>query len=80
MAFDGDEDPMEKLLDNAIWEHVWAELDRELENHIREEMQPVVPRRIQHRRTINWNHIATHNWLFADYFADEPLSVESFHR
>ena len=79
MAHDGDDDPMQRI-DDKLWERTSAEIDRLLEPHMQQQSQPVVPRPIQHQRTVARDHVSAHQRLFDDYFVEEPRWGEPFFR
>lgn len=61
---------VEDLIDELIPHALWNKTNRKLEQRRQAELELVVPRPIQHRRTRD--HVGAAQRLFADYFAEEP--------
>ncbi|XP_042005704.1 uncharacterized protein LOC121754407 [Salvia splendens] len=56
-----------------------AEINRLMREALQQQ-QPAVPRPIQHRGVVHRDHVAAHQRLFDDYFAEQPRFGDNFFR
>ncbi|XP_047978573.1 uncharacterized protein LOC125220448 [Salvia hispanica] len=71
MANDGDVDPSRRI-DEELWAHTSVKINRLVQEHLRQQQQPAVPRPIHHQVVVPRDHLGAHQRLFDDYLTEEP--------
>ena len=75
----GDADDVDRRINKELSAYMSAEINRLIQAALHQQ-QPAVPRPIQHRVVVPRDHVATHQWLFEDYFAEQLRFGDNFFR